>query len=291
MIICIVGPTGIGKTALSIKLAKIYDAIIINADAMQVYKGMNIGTSKIKEKDKEKIPHFLFDIASVTQNYTVYDYQKDARKIIEENKERNIIFVGGSGLYLKAALYHYVFEKETKENSDYKDKTNEELYNLALKKDKNMDIHINNRKRLIRFLNKEKTEKEECYPIYHAKWIGLTTDRETLYNRINDRVEEMFQEGLVEEVKTFFNQNRTSKALSTAIGYKELYAYFKNEISLEEAKELIKKNSRHYAKRQYTWFNNQMEINWFSVDFNNFNNTVDEVTKFINNNLGNKLNK
>lgn len=282
MIIAVVGPTGVGKTKLSIELAKKYNAIIINNDAMQVYQGMDIGTAKIKETEKEGIPHLLFDIVPVTKNYTVFDYQKDARKVMEENKDKNIIFVGGTGLYLKAALYNYVFNEEENKVNDYADLTNEELYKLALKKDPKIDIHPNNRKRLIRFLNKENTKVEECYPLYNAIFIGLTTDRATLYDRINKRVDEMFNEGLIEEVKCFYDKKVFSKAINTAIGYKELYKYFNNEITLEEAKDLIKKNSRHYAKRQYTWFNNQMPISWFDVDFENFQNTLDKVEVFIN---------
>lgn len=283
MIICIVGPTCVGKTKLSIELAKKYNAIIVNCDSTQVYKGMNIGTAKVTEEEKEGIPHYLFDIVDVEDNYTVYDYQKDARRIINEHKDKNIIFVGGTGLYLKAALYNYKFAEENNENKTYEELTNDELYDLALKKDPNIDIHKNNRKRLIRFLNKENIEKEECFPLYDAIYIGLTTDREILYERINKRVEEMFKTGLLEEVKEFYDKKIASKALKTAIGYKELYQYFDNEITLEEATELIKKNSRHYAKRQYTWFKNQMDINWLEVDFNNFNNTINEAIKLIEN--------
>lgn len=281
MILAIVGPTGVGKTKLSVELAKKYNAIIINADAMQVYIGMNIGTAKIKESEKEGIPHYLFDIKDVKENYTVYDYQKDARALIEKYKNRNIIFVGGTGLYLKAALYSYEFNEEEKTMNNYDELTNEEVYELALKKDANMTIHKNNRKRLIRFLNKENTKVSPAKPLYDAIYIGLTCERSMLYERINNRVDEMFQEGLIDEVKSFYDKKINSKALSTAIGYKELFAYFNNEISLEEAKDLIKKNSRHYAKRQYTWFNNQMDITWFNVDFNNFNNTIKEVEKYI----------
>ena len=125
MILCIVGPTAVGKTKLSIELAKKYNAIIINADSTQVYKGLNIGTAKVTEQEKEGVPHFLFDIVDVNTNYTVYNYQIDARKIIEENKERNIIFVGGSGLYLKAALYNYVFKDEAKSQECYENLSNE----------------------------------------------------------------------------------------------------------------------------------------------------------------------
>lgn len=282
MIICVVGPTGVGKTKLSVELAKKYNGIIINCDAMQVYTGMDIGTAKIKESEKENIPHYLFDIIPVTTNYTVYNYQKDARDLIERFKDKNIIFVGGTGLYLKAALYNYKFDAEEQNNNDYEDLSNEELYKLAKEKDQNMDIHINNRKRLIRFLNKVKTETPECNLLYHnTLFIGLTTNRDSLYERINNRVEDMFLEGLILEVKRFYDLKVDSKALNTAIGYKELYKYFNNEITLEEAKDLIKKNSRHYAKRQYTWFNNQMKVNWFDTDFNNFNKTVEEVIRFI----------
>lgn len=281
MIICIVGPTAVGKTKLSVELAKKYNAIIVNCDSTQVYKDMNIGTAKVTEEEKEGVPHYLFDIINIDTNYTVYDYQKDARKIIEDNKEKNIIFVGGTGLYLKAALYNYKFEEESNENKTYEELTNDELYELALKKDGNMDIHKNNRKRLIRFLNKENTLKEECFPLYDAIYIGLTTNRENLYNRINDRADKMFDSGLIEEVKAFYDKKVHTKALNTAIGYKELYKYFNNEISLEEAKELIKKNCRHYAKRQFTWFKNQMDINWIEVDFNNFSNTINEAIEYI----------
>ena len=281
MIIAVVGPTGVGKTKLSVELAKKYNGIIINADAMQVYIGMNIGTAKIKEQDKEGIPHYLFDIKDVSVNYTVYNYQKDARELIEKFKDRTIIFVGGTGLYLKASLYNYEFIKEEETAQTFANLSNEELYKLALKKDPNMNIHKNNRKRLVRFLNKKKNISTECKPIYNAIYIGLTCDRKVLYDRINARVDEMFNEGLVEEVYGFYKQGIYSKALTTAIGYKELYKYFDGTNTLEEASLLIKKNSRHYAKRQYTWFNNQMDINWFQVDFENFNNTVEEVIKFI----------
>lgn len=283
MILVIVGPTGVGKTKLSIELAKKYHAIIMNCDAMQVYKGMNIGTAKIKEDEKEGIPHYLFDIKDVSDNYTVYDYQKEARKFIEENKDKNIIFVGGSGLYLKAALYNYEFQENDKTTNTYDDLSNEELYERALKKDPNMNIHKNNRKRLVRFLNKETIDIPTSKPLYDAIYIGLTCDRETLYEKINKRVDKMFEDGLIDEVKYFYDKKINSKAIQTAIGYKELYKYFDGEISLEEAKDLIKKNSRHYAKRQYTWFNNQMNITWFNVDFNNFNKTIEKVIKFIEN--------
>ena len=281
MILCIVGPTGVGKTKLSVELAKKYNAIVVNGDSMQVYKELNIGTAKVTEEEKEGIEHKLFDIVNPTEMYTVYDYQKDLRNILDNNKDKNIIIVGGTGLYIKAGLYNYIFETENNINNKYDELTNEELYDLALKKDKDCNIHINNRKRLIRFLNKTETIQDKDKLLYEVKFIGLTTDRETLYERINKRVDIMRENGLLEEVKSLYDRNIRSKAILTGIGYKELYEYFDGKISLDNAIELIKQRSRHYAKRQYTWFNNQMDINWFNVDFDNFNNTVNDVIKFI----------
>ncbi len=281
MILCIVGPTGVGKTKLSIELAKRYNGIVVNADSMQVYKELNIGTAKVTENEKENIKHFLFDIKEPTEMYTVYDYQKDLRNIIDNNKDKNIIIVGGTGLYIKAGLYNYVFETENDINNTYDNLTNEELYNLVLIKDPNTSIHINNRKRMIRFLNKKETVKDKDKLLYNVKFIGLTTSREILYDRINKRVDDMIKNGLIEEVKSLYDKNIRSKAIMTGIGYKELYDYFDGNISLEDAINLIKQRSRHYAKRQYTWFNNQMDIKWFDVDFDDFNNTINEVINYI----------
>lgn len=281
MIICICGPTGVGKTKMSIELAKHFRGIIINCDAMQVYKEMNIGTAKIKEEEKEGLKHYLLDIKNLNESFSVYEYQKEVRKIIEENKDKTIILVGGTGLYMKAALYDYEFREENI-NQNYDNFSNQELYDMCLKKDKNMNIHVNNRQRLIRFLNKTSVSNNKDKLLYdNVLFIGLTTSREKLYEIINKRVDEMFSEGLEKEAKTLFNKYPSSKALKTAIGYKELLPYFQKECSLEDVKDLIKKNSRHYAKRQYTWYKNQMNINWFSVDYENFNNTIKEVINTI----------
>ncbi len=281
MIICITGPTAVGKTALSIALAHKYNAIIINCDAMQVYKGLNIGTAKITEAEKENIPHYLLDFVPVETNYTVFDYQKDARKILTENKERNIILVGGTGLYLKSALYDYRFSLEEKDKPDFSALTNAELLSLCLQKDKNCSIHVNNRQRLERFLVKENTTQVPCKPLYKFYTIGLTTDRDLLYAKINQRVDKMIKDGLVKEAKSFYDQKIFSKALLTGIGYKELYQCFNGEISLEEAIDLIKKNSRHYAKRQYTWLNHQMDVKWFNTNYADFSKTIAEVEQYI----------
>lgn len=280
MILCVVGPTAVGKTKLSIELAKKYNAIIINCDAMQVYKGLDIGTAKVTKEEMEGIPHKLLDFVDVNYNYTVFDYQKDARNILKEYKDHNIIFVGGTGLYLKAALYDYRFSIDD-DNKTYDEYTNEELYDMCLKKDKNCNIHVNNRKRLIRFLNKKDIINVEPKPLYDIKVIGLTTDRETLYKKINERVYKMLELGLVNEVKKFYNSNIRSKALLTGIGYKEIYSYLDGKITLDDAIDLIKKNSRHYAKRQYTWFNHQMNVKWFDTCYNDFNKTISEVEEYI----------
>ena len=280
MILCVVGPTGVGKTKLSVELAKKYNAIIINCDAMQVYKKMNIGTAKATEEEKQGIKHYLLDCVDVLKNYTVADYQKDARKVLDENKEKNIIFVGGTGLYLKAALWDYRF-KEEEFQTNYEEWSNEELLEQCQKKNPNCDIHLNNRKRLIRYLQREEPSIKAT-PLYPALYIGLTTSREKLYEIIDKRVDTMLKQGLIEEVKSFYAQGIRSKALLTAIGYKEIYDYLDGKDNKEEAINKIKKNSRHYAKRQYTFFNHQLPVKWFEVDYNNFDNTIQEVEKYIN---------
>ena len=212
MILCIVGPTGVGKTRLSIELAKKYNAFIVNADSMQVYKDLNIGTAKVTEEEKCGIEHKLFDIKEPTEMYTVYDYQKDLRNILDNNKDKNIIIVGGTGLYIKASLYNYVFKEDEFINT-YDNLSNEELYKLVLKKDKYSNIHINNRKRMIRFLNRKETNKDKDTLLYDCIFIGLTTDRVILYDRINKRVDKMINDGLIDEVKSLYNKNIRSKAI------------------------------------------------------------------------------
>ena len=282
MIIVIVGPTGVGKTKLSIELAKYYKASIINADAVQIYKDLNIGSAKVTEAEKEGIKHYLLDIKNLDEEYSVCDYQRDARRIINDNLNQNIIFCGGTGLYISAALMDYRFYEDDL-NLTYDEYSNEELYELVLKKDNNSKIDKNNRIRMIRFLNKKNIELVEPKLLYkNVIFIGLTTSRDKLYEVINKRVDKMFDDGLIDEVRRLYNKNKNSKILNRAIGYKEVIKYLKQEISLEEAKELIKKNSRHYAKRQYTWFNNKMNIKWFNVNYDNFLETINEIKRYIN---------
>lgn len=289
MIIVIVGPTGVGKTKLSIELAKIFNGEVINADSTQIYKDLDIATAKVTEKEKEGIPHHLIDIKNIDEEYTVYNYQKDCRNKIEEIRARNKtpIIVGGTGLYINAVLYDYKFEEEKYDNS-YENYNTNELYQKLINIDPNTNIHKNNRKRIIRALNyyqnnnKPMSEKETTKNmLYDAYIIGLTTNREELYDRINKRVDTMFINGLENEAKKIYNTNVRSKAVMTPIGYKELFEYFDNNIKKEEAIELIKKRSRNYAKRQYTWFNNKLNVKWFDVNFNNFNETVNNVKKYI----------
>ncbi len=291
-IIVITGPTSVGKTALSIAIAKKYDGEIINADSMQFYKELNIGTAKIKEEEKENIPHHLFDINEIDDEYSIYQYQKDARKIIKDIQERHKtpILVGGTGLYIKAALYDYQLSKE-KQTSKYDNYTNDELYKMLTKIDPNNKVDPNNRRRLIRAINYFQENKKSISQnktnklLYNTIFIGLTCNRDILYNRINQRVDKMIKDGLVEEVEKFYKQKIYTKPLINGIGYKELYQYFDGQITLNEAIELIKKNSRHYAKRQYTFFKNQMNITWFNVSFTNFNQTIEEVIKYIDSNI------
>ena len=285
-IIVIVGPTGVGKTKLSIELAKRVNGEIINADSMQVYKGLDIGTAKVSDDEKEDIPHHLFDIVDVNEMYTIYDYQRDCRKVLTDiiSRGKTPIIVGGSGLYIRAALFDYKLDFENKKN-DYSMLSNQELLDRCLNIDKNCNIHINNRKRLERFLDinlNNKSIVNDSKPIYDFKMIGLTTDRENLYNIIDNRVDKMIKDGLINEVKSFYDKDIRSKAIMTGIGYKELYSYFDGEISLDDAVDLIKKNSRHLAKRQYTFFNNQFNnIKWFEVNFKDFSKTIDEVVNYI----------
>ena len=290
MIIVIAGPTGVGKTKLSIELAKKLNGEIINADSTQIFKKLNIATAKVTNKEMENVPHHLIDIKEIVENYTVYDYQKDARKKIKEIEARGHIpiLVGGTGLYIKAALYDYEFQEETNHKTDYSNFTKEELYEELLKDDPNTEIHMNNRKRVERALDYFKenhqpfSSKEHTNQLlYDTIFIGLTTDREILYERINTRVEEMLKQGLLEEAKKIYQSMIRTKAVMTPIGYKELFEYFDGNCTLEDSIHCIQQRSRNYAKRQYTWFNHQLPMKWFDVNFKDFNKTIHEVVKYI----------
>lgn len=285
-IIVIVGPTGVGKTKLSIELAKRLDGEIINGDSVSIYKGLDIGSAKPTMEEREGIVHHLIDVCDIDDNYTVYEYQRDVRRKIDDISKRGkrIIIVGGTGLYIKAALYDYKFVEGTN-NNDYKDLSNEELVE-KIKSYNVEDIpHVNNRQRLVRLLNKlengEESVTEKSKLLYPCKVIGLTTDREYLYERINNRVDQMIKSGLLEEVNGLKKYYLTSRVLNSGIGYKEFYDYFYNNVSLNDVIQKIKLDSRRYAKRQYTFFNHQFDTKWFDVNFEDFSRTVDAVYEYI----------
>lgn len=289
MIIAVVGPTGVGKTKMSISLAKRYNADIISCDSMQIYRKMDIGTAKVTINEKEGITHHMIDIKDAREDYSVYDYQKDARKVLDKliKDKRNVVIVGGTGLYLKALLYDYEFKENNGIRKDYSSYTNKELYDMVKKLDNDTKIHVNNRQRLESYLNNHsdgRSNKASNKMIYDAKIIGLTRPRCELYDAINKRVDKMMEEGLEEEARYFYDRKIFSKAINTAIAYKELYMYFDKKISKDDAVNLIKQRSRNYAKRQYTFFNHQLDVKWFNCDVNNFDNTIKEVVNYIENN-------
>lgn len=285
-IIVIIGPTGVGKTKLSIELAQKLNAEIINGDSVAVYKRLNIGSAKPTLEEQQAVPHHLIDIKSPEEEYSVYDYQQDVRKKIAEitGRGKRVIIVGGTGLYIKAALYNYVFTKGTT-NNNYDELTNEEILEKIREYDKRITIHPNNRKRLVRTLNKYEnkeeitTEKDKClYPVYI---VGLTAPRDIVYDRINKRVEKMVEEGLVDEVVSLKDAYQNSRVLSSAIGYKEFIPYLFEDECLEDVIKRIQLDSRHYAKRQYTFFNHQFEAHWYDVNFDDFNQTIEAIYKDI----------
>ena len=286
-IIALVGPTGSGKTFISIELAKMLDAEIINADSVQVYKDFNIGSAKVRKKEMKGIRHHLLDFKEVNEDYTVYDYQKDARKKLNAliKKNKNVIITGGTGLYLKALLYDYKFSDEPPLLKDYSSLTSEEIKRKIDSIFPDNNIHINNRQRLERFLSayeasgkiiKNETKDDK---VYNFLCVGLTMDREVLYRRLDYRVDVMINEGLIEEARSLYNKKAV--IFNNIIGYKEFTPYFKNETTLEETINLIKKHTRNYAKRQYTWFNNQMDVKWFNINLNNPKETAYVIYEYI----------
>ena len=275
MLIVIVGPTGSGKTDIALKLADFYHAPIINADAFQIYQDMDIGTAKIDQGSDEYKKHYLLDIVKPNQSYSVKQYQEDFRNIYQKLKKdfKDIIVCGGTGLYIKAALYDYAFEDEEEADiSDLENMSNEELANLLKELDPKAleTIHINNRKRVIRAIqiarthntNKSESIEKQMHVLYfkdeEVKFLFLNPNREMLYENINKRVDIMFEKGLIDEVKGLLNKYQLSNTAKAAIGYKEVIDYLEGKCALDECKELIKKRSRNYAKRQVTFFKHQL---------------------------------
>lgn len=288
-LIIITGPTAVGKTKCSLEIAKRFNTELINGDAYQVYKGMNIGTAKPTTKELSMIKHHMIDCIDPINEFDVSKYQTMVRGIIDDFIQNNKlpIIVGGSGLYLESIFLNYEFEKEEPDNNiDYAGYSNDELYSLL--KDLNPEIanniHPNNRKRVERALTKinqnESFSNKKDEMIYDTLVIFLNDDRDKLYSRINSRVDEMINDGLIEECKKLKNLP-LSKTAKVAIGYKEIFKALDGEISIDEAIEEIKLNSRHYAKRQLTWFRNKSYITNVMIDVSNFNKTIDDVEKLI----------
>ena len=276
MIVVLLGPTGSGKSDLALSLAEKLDAAIINGDAFQVYKELSIATNKPSQEILEKVPHFLYDFVPLDSSYSVAEYQADARCVIDFllAKKQNIIIEGGTGLYVKAALYDYVFTSEApRDDSIYDGKTSTELYDSLKSLDPKAaeKIHPNNRQRIIRALQiasasgKSKSEIEDAQehkPIYPAIFLAVDVERDGLYDRVDERVEEMFDRGLLEETLPLIQKYGREASAFKAIGVKELFQYLDGEITLEEAKRQIKLNTRHYVKRQLTWLRHQFKLNW-----------------------------
>ena len=293
MLIVIVGPTGSGKTEIALKLADFYHAPIINADAFQIYQYMNIGTAKIDKNSDDYKKHYLLDIVKPDQTYSVKQYQEDFRKTYLALKKQNktIIVCGGTGLYIKAALYDYAFEDEEEADiSDLEEMSNEELYEILKKFDikATETIHMNNRKRVIRAIqiarthdvNKSEGIDKQDHRLYFkdetVKFLFLNPDREELYANINTRVDSMIDKGLVDEVKELLNKYKLSLTAEAAIGYKEVIEYLNGAYSFEECVELIKKRTRNYAKRQVTFFKHQLPC----LEFNNKEALLQEAMKY-----------
>lgn len=285
-VIVIVGPTAIGKTDLSIQLAKELQTEIISGDSMQVYKGMDIGTGKITKEEMADIPHYMLNIRQPNEDFSVATFKElveEHIKVINE-KGKIPIIVGGTGLYIQAVLFDYQFSEQKRDEKFTKELENllEREGNIALhEKLKKVDpiqaskIHPNNYRRVIRALEvfestgKTMTERHKTQnkvSKYDYVLIGLEMNRDKLYDRINRRVEKMVQDGLVEEVRALYDKGFSHTQAMKAIGYKEIIPYLEQEMSLDEAVSILQRNSRRYAKRQYTWFKNQMDVTWFDAE-------------------------
>ncbi len=276
-VLAIVGPTAVGKTDFGIRMACRYDGEIISGDSIQIYRGLDIGSAKPNEIELSQAVHHLIDIKDPKERYSVKQFQDLARQCIQEIGTRGKlpIIVGGTGLYIKAALYDYFFFDEEEEDDPYEGYTNQQLYDLLMQKDPAAleKIHINNRKRLIRALNIFEKHKQgiseikaaqEHKPVYDCLVIGLTCERQELYRRIDERVDKMIHDGLLQEIQGLLDRGVTfDDQCMQAIGYKEFKAYSQGNCSLEECIAEIKKDSRNFAKRQYTFFKNQLEMQWF----------------------------
>lgn len=300
-VIVVIGPTSVGKTKMGVALAKKLNGEVISGDSMQVYRQMDIGTAKVTIEEMEGVTHHCIDILDPKDQYSVHDFQQTVRKQITEitNRGHVPIIVGGTGLYIKAALYDYTFS-EMENNHDeinkkYKDYTNEQLYAHLKQIDEESAkiLHFNNRRRVLRAIEiyeqtgqkkSEMINEQEHICLYDAYFVGLTLPRELLYERINLRVDLMVKNGLQGEMESLIKQGLTRENQSMkAIGYKEWFDYFEGKCDLNEVSENIKKHSRQYAKRQYTWFKNQFDVHWYDICLENFSKTIEEVSRDLKN--------
>ena len=297
-LVVITGPTAVGKTDISIKLAKEINGEIISADSIQVYKGLDIGSAKITEDEMDGVKHYLIDVLEPTDDFDIYTFKQMAEEAIEEiyAKGKAPIIVGGTGFYIQSVLYDVDFE-ETEVDMEYRKELeelakingNEYVHEMLEEVDPEYaaGIHPNNLKRVIRALefyhenniplSKHNAEQKENESPYNFAYYVLNDDREVLYDRINKRVDLMFDKGLVDEVKGLGLDN--SNQSMQGIGYKEVLDYLNGNLSLEETKELIKKNTRHFAKRQLTWFRREKVVQM--IDYRDFDRDVDKVLTFM----------
>lgn len=288
-VIVVVGPTAVGKTKISIELAKYFNCEIISGDSVAIYKRLDIGSAKPTVDEMQGVKHHLIDILEPTDGYSVADFQKHARDVMDKN-ELSLI-CGGTGLYVQGALFNYEFKAQKRDfdfGKKYEHLSNEELFKLLLEIDPNIDsnkLHPNNRKRVLRALEVKNELDESIHSfnknkeaLYDYYIVYLSMPREKLYDRINKRVDIMINDGLLEEVKSLYDDG----IFPHAIGYQELVPYFNNEVSLETAVEEIKKNTRHLAKRQETWFRNQMESHFYEVNIDDINSTIEQIKNDIN---------
>ena len=277
-VIVIVGPTAVGKTKLSLDIAKELNTSIISGDSVSVYKGLDIGSAKPTKEEQALVKHYLIDIREPNDTYSVADFQCEARKIIDKNDLS--LICGGTGLYIQSALFNYEFEASKRDldfSKKFEDYSNEELYSLLLSKDPNIDrdkLHPNNRKRVLRALE----VLEETNKSIHS----FNNKREAIYDRINKRVDLMIGEGLLDEVKGLNDRG----IYPHAIGYQELVPYFNGLITLDTALDEIKKNTRHLAKRQETWFRNQMDSHFYDAS-----QKYEDLYKCVSNDIKEWLNK
>lgn len=301
-LVVIIGPTAVGKTNLSIQLAKKLNGEIISGDSMQVYRGMDIGTAKIHEDEMEGIKHHLLDIKEPDESFSVAEFQQIVRSTITDihNRNKMPIIVGGTGLYIQSVIYDYQFS-DVPDDLAIRQKLEEEIDKngveavyerlTAIDPESAKRMHPNNTRRVIRALSvfystgKTMTEwqkHQEHELLYDVALIGLTMERSKLYERINRRVEMMVDQGLINEVKGLYNRHIRDCQSIQAIGYKELYEYFDGKVTLDEALENLKQNSRRYAKRQLTWFRNKLHVEWFDLtDEKNNKKMNDEIFKYI----------